>query len=96
MNRKMEQFNIDVNEYNIQMLNQPTPESHHIDISIDGYIDVIMDAYTNMYVDGHINFTKDVDDLLMKKLKILTLTYLLMDMTMVLNVNIMFYLLMMI
>ena len=49
-----------MNKYNIQMFDQPTPESHHIDISIDGYIDAIMDAHTNMSTDGHINFTKDV------------------------------------
>jgi len=56
----MEQLNDDVNEYNIQMLHQPTPKSHHIDISTDGYIDAVMDAHTNMCTDGHINFTKGV------------------------------------
>jgi len=56
----MEQLNVDVNEYNIQILDQPTPESLHIDISTNGYIDAIMDAHTNMSTNGHINFTKDV------------------------------------
>ena len=59
---------------------KPIAESHHIDISTDGY----NDAHSNMSTDGHINFAKD----LMKKLKILTQTYLLMDMLMMLNVNI--------
>jgi len=29
MNQRMEQLSTDVNEYTIQMLDQPTPESHH-------------------------------------------------------------------
>jgi len=33
-------------------------ESHHIDISTDGY----NDAHSNMSIDGHINFSKDVAD----------------------------------
>jgi len=33
-------------------------ESHHIDISIDGYVDF----HSNMSIDGHINFDKDVAD----------------------------------
>jgi len=35
MNQKMEQLSTDVNEYTIQMLDQPTSESHHTNISID-------------------------------------------------------------
>ncbi|QCD79087.1 hypothetical protein DEO72_LG1g2725 [Vigna unguiculata] len=58
MNQRMEQLSTDVNEYTIQMLYQPTPESHHIDISTDRY----NDAHSNMSTDGHINFTKDVAD----------------------------------
>jgi len=58
MNQRMEQLSIDVNEYTIQMLDQPTPESHHTDISIDGY----NDAHSNMSTNGHINFVKDVVD----------------------------------
>jgi len=85
VNQRMEQLSIDVNEYTIQMLDQPTPESHHIDISIDRY----NDAHSNMS-------TILLKMLLMKKLKIITHTYLLMDMLMMLNVNIKFYLLMMI
>jgi len=50
-----------------------------------------MDAHTNMSIGGRINFTK----MLLKKLKILTLTYLLMNMMLV-NVNIKFYALIMI
>ena len=65
---------------------KPIAESHHIDISTDGY----NDAHSNMSTDGHINFAKD----LMKKLKILTQTYLLMDILMLLNVNIKLYSLM--
>jgi len=45
-----------VNEYTIQMLDQPTSESHHTDISTDRY----NDAHSNMSTDGHINFAKDV------------------------------------
>ena len=85
VNQRMEQLSIDVNEYTIQMLDQPTPESHHIDISIDRY----NDAHSNMS-------TILLKMLLMKKLKIITHTYLLMNMLMMLNVNIKFYLLMMI
>jgi len=58
MNRRMEQLSTDMNEYTIEMLDQPKPESHHIDISIDRY----SDAYSNMSIDGHFNFTKDVTD----------------------------------
>ena len=47
-----------MNEYTIQMLDQPTPESHHTDISTDRY----NDAHSNMSIDGHINFAKDVAD----------------------------------
>ena len=65
---------------------KPIAESHHIDISTDGY----NDCHSNMSTDGHI---KDVAEL-MKKLKILTQTYLLMDMLMLLNVNIKLYSLM--
>ena len=54
----MEQLSTDVNEYTIQMLDQPTPESHHTDISTDRY----NDAHSNMSTDGHINFGKDVAD----------------------------------
>jgi len=39
----MKQFSTDVNEYTIQILDQPTPESHHIDISTNRYVDAIMD-----------------------------------------------------
>jgi len=56
MNQRMEQLRTDVNEYTIQMLNQPTPESHHTNISTDRY----NDAHSNMSTDGHINFGKDV------------------------------------
>jgi len=52
----MEQLSIDVNKYTIQMLDQPTPKSHHTDISTARY----NDAHSNMSIDGHINFTKDV------------------------------------
>jgi len=58
MNQRMEQLSTDVNEYTIQMLDQPTPESPHIDISTDRY----NDAHNNMSTDGHINFAKDVAD----------------------------------
>jgi len=58
MNQRMEQLSIDVNEYTIQMLDQPTPESHHTDISTDRY----SDAHNNMSTDGHINFAKDVSN----------------------------------
>jgi len=58
MNQRMEQLSTNVNEYTIQMLNQPTPESHHIDISTNRY----NDAYSNMSTNGHINFGKDVAD----------------------------------
>ncbi|QCD78843.1 hypothetical protein DEO72_LG1g2479 [Vigna unguiculata] len=37
---------------------KPIAESHHIDISTDGY----NDAHSNMSIDGHINFAKDVAD----------------------------------
>jgi len=37
---------------------KPIAESHHIDISTDGY----NDANSNMSTDGHINFAKDVAD----------------------------------
>ncbi|QCD92737.1 hypothetical protein DEO72_LG5g806 [Vigna unguiculata] len=37
---------------------KPIAESHHIDISTDGY----NDAHSNMSTDGHINFAKDVAD----------------------------------
>ena len=37
---------------------KPMAESHHIDISTDGY----NDAHSNMSTDGHINFAKDVAD----------------------------------
>ena len=47
-----------MNEYTIQMLDQPTSESHHTDISIDRY----NDAHSNMSTYGHINFAKDVAD----------------------------------
>jgi len=49
MNQRMVQLSIDVNEYTIQMLDQPTPESHHTDISTDRY----NDAHSNMSTDGH-------------------------------------------
>jgi len=58
MNQRMEQLSTDVNEYTIQMLDQPTPESHHTDISTDRY----NDAHSNMFTDGHINFAKNVID----------------------------------
>jgi len=58
MNQRMEQLSTDVNEYMIQMLDQPTPESHHIDISTDRY----NDTHSSMSTDGHKNFTKDVVD----------------------------------
>ncbi|QCE11111.1 hypothetical protein DEO72_LG10g2344 [Vigna unguiculata] len=58
MNQRMDQLSIDVNEYTIQMLDQPTPESHHTDISTDRY----NDAHSNMSTDRHINFVKDVTD----------------------------------
>ncbi|QCD96184.1 ent-kaurene synthase [Vigna unguiculata] len=48
MNQRMEQLSTDVNEYTIQMLDQPTPESHHTDISTDRY----NDAHSNMSTDG--------------------------------------------
>jgi len=48
MNQRMEQLRIDMNEYTIQMLDQPTPESHHTDISADRY----NDAHSNMSTDG--------------------------------------------
>ena len=38
---------------------KPIAESHHIDISTDGYVD---DIHSNMSTDGHINFAKDVAD----------------------------------
>jgi len=88
MNQRMEQLSADVNEYMIQMLDQPTPESHHIDISTDRY----NDAHNNLSTDISILLKM----LLMKKLKILTHSYLLMNMLMMLNDNIKFYLLMMI
>jgi len=37
---------------------KPIAESHHIDISTDGY----NDFHSNMSTDGHINFAKDVAD----------------------------------
>jgi len=58
MNQRMEQLSTDVNEYTIQMLDQPTPESHHTDISADRY----NDAHSNMSTDEHVNFAKDVGD----------------------------------
>jgi len=58
MNQRMEQLRTDVNEYTIQMLDQPTPESHHSDISSDRY----NDAHSNMSIDGHINYSKNVAD----------------------------------
>ncbi|QCE03664.1 hypothetical protein DEO72_LG8g1689 [Vigna unguiculata] len=58
MNQRMEQLSTDVNEYTIQMLNQPTPESHQTDISTNRY----NDACSNMSTNGHINFGKDVAD----------------------------------
>jgi len=58
MNQRMEQLSTDVNEYTIQMLDQPTPESHHTDISTNRY----NDAHSNMSTDGHINFAKNVAD----------------------------------
>jgi len=58
MNQRMEQLSTDVNENTIQMLDQPTSESHHTDISTDRY----NDAHSNMSTDGHINFAKDVAD----------------------------------
>jgi len=58
VNQRMEQLSTDVNGYTIQMLDQPTPESHHTDISTDRYDD----AHSNMSTDGHINFAKDVVD----------------------------------
>jgi len=33
MNQRIEQLSTDVNEYTIQMLDQPTTESYHTDIS---------------------------------------------------------------
>ena len=48
-----------MNEYTIQMLDQPTPESHHPDISADRY----NDAHSNMSTDEHVNFAKDFTDL---------------------------------
>jgi len=56
MNQRMEQLSTNVNEYTIQMLDQPTPESHHGDISTDRY----SDAHSNMSTDGHI---KDVAEI---------------------------------
>jgi len=47
MNQRMEQLGTDVNEYTIQMLDQPTPESHHTDIFTDRY----NDAHSNMSTD---------------------------------------------
>jgi len=58
MNQRMEQLSTDVNEYMIQMLDQPTPKSHHTDISTDKY----NDAHSNMSTDGRIKFSKDVVD----------------------------------
>ena len=89
VNQRMEQLSIDVNGYTIQMLDKPTPESHHIDISTDRY----NDAHSNMSTDGHINFSKDVVD---EEIEDSHTYILLMDMLMMLNVNIKFYLLMMI
>ena len=40
------------------MLDQPTQELHHTDISTDRY----NDAHSNMSTDGHINFAKNVTD----------------------------------
>ena len=54
----MEQLSTDVNEYTIQMLDKPTSESHHTDISTNRY----NDAHSNMSTDGHINFAKNVTD----------------------------------
>jgi len=96
MNQRMEQLSTVVNEYTIQLSDQPTPNSHHIDISTDGYIDAIMDAHTNMSLMNISILLKMLLSLQMKKLKIFTLTYLQMDMMIMLNVNITFYLLMMI
>ena len=56
MNQRMEQLSTD--EYTIQMLDQPTPKSHHTNISTDRY----NDAHSNMSTDGHINFSKNVAD----------------------------------
>jgi len=39
MNRMMEQLSTNVNEYMIHMLDQPTPESHHTNISNGRYND---------------------------------------------------------
>ena len=58
MNRKMEQFSFDMNEYTFQMLDQLTQESHDTDIPTDRY----NDAHSNVSTDGHINFTKDVSE----------------------------------
>jgi len=58
MNQRMEQLSTDVNEYTIQMSDQPTPESNHTSISTDRY----NDAHSNMSTDGHINFAKNVAD----------------------------------
>jgi len=58
MNQRMEQLSTDVNEYTIQMLDQPTPKSHDTDISADRY----NDAHSNMSTDGRIKFSKDVAD----------------------------------
>jgi len=58
MNQRMEQLSTNVNEYTIQMLDQPTPESHHTDISTNRY----NDSHSNMSTDGHVNFAKDVAD----------------------------------
>ena len=37
---------------------KPIAESHHIDISIDGY----NDCYSNMSIDGHIKDVAEVDE----------------------------------
>jgi len=59
MNERVEQLSTDVNEYMIQMLDQPILESHHIDISTDRY----NDAYSNMSTDGHINVAdEEIED----------------------------------
>jgi len=59
MSQRMEQLSTDVNEYTIQMLDQPTSKSQHTDIyTTDRY----NDAHSNMSTNGHINFAKDVAD----------------------------------
>jgi len=45
----MEQLSTNINRYTIQMLDQPTPKSHHIDISTNRYNNV----HSNMSIDGH-------------------------------------------